>query len=258
MDQSLSLSGTPVPRGVRVRQTIAALLLTLPLVVTLLGLDLLSSVGFAGYTAIESAMCLIAFLLLLPAASNRIIRTALVVRCVWTLVVVVTFAGFAVVILGNEDSYSDNVLTICSVVLSIVMLLGGLVWVYFYSLILHEVPHVSTRSWIVLLAVAQMTGWVSLLSFFWMLFLPEEFASPDNLWSVSSFFRYFQYMFTVLCIIGIWKLVRSRAFSGNYNAEMAPRGAYSPFNRYMAGLVVAALATIGGLCLMASYASQIM
>lgn len=62
----------------------------------------------------------------------------------------------------------------------------------------------------------------------------------------------------VLMIVGCFKFARSEAFAGNCNGSPAPKGAYSPLNKYVVGALISAGVTCVALCCMYRYIAPLL
>ena len=134
-----------------------------------------------------------------------------------------------------------------------------LVVVYALSLLLRNRRlGASDRSWIGLLAVGQCIGIVFSFSMIWRGYLYASDLSDLHHWSDSRYYQIFEYGWHILGAIASWRLAHCPLFAGRRAAtEPLPAGFYSPLNRYLAAVVIASAAAVGGLTLLYANAAQI-
>lgn len=193
---------------------------------------------------INMALCLVGLLLLLPIASNRATNVALIVGCCWSGASLL-FCGISAV------SESTEGLNIAQWGITVA---ASIVWCYIYSVILRNNRlDAAIVSWIGLLVVAQMIGPVFSFQTIWM----EGMAD----WSESLYSRFyflFWIIFWILLIIAYFKFARSGAFAGACDRSPAPEGAYTPLNKYMAGIFITAGVVIAVLWAMYHFAAPVL
>ena len=79
--------------------------------------------------------------------------------------------------------------------------------------------------------------------------IQEQFSGLNKLFWIMCY---------VLMIVGWFKFARSEAFAGNYNGSPAPKGAYSPLNKYVVGALISAGVTCVALCCMYRYMAPLL
>lgn len=245
-------------RDERIGRHAAGVLLILPAITSILHLFtvplFLSSFEFEEldlFFTVEDLLCifldLIAYFLLWRIASDTPAKTA-------------------VLLLGTCDSLLNilNILDLLDVNLNLYLVSCGrvslcLVFVYALSLLLRNRRlGASDRSWIGLLAVGQCIGIVFSFSMIWRGYLYASDLSDLHHWSDSRYYQIFEYGWHILGAIASWRLAHCPLFAGRRAAtEPLPAGFYSPLNRYLAAVVIASAAAVGGLTLLYANAAQI-
>lgn len=236
MEQRLLLVGGDAPRRVRIRQIFAALLwVGLPQVFVFFGVALwwslfadasldgtVKAVYFNGFVVSLCQTC--GILLLLPIASNRIVRVAMRIGCCWSALYAVLHGVLCLIELPAWIWIAVQGTNV----------VGALVWAYCFALILRSGRMAESYvAWGGLLIVGYAMTCVSSGLPLCGLFV-----------NVSAVYALFSFVCSVMLIVAYFKFVRSGAFSGDFDATAVPRSAYSPLNRYMAGAVVSAAAML--------------
>lgn len=251
MEQSLPLSGDAVPRGVRRRQTFAAILwIVLPaillsggillwfLIFNRLDLAVLSRINLISILLCESG----GILLLLPIVSNRATKVALTTGCCWNILYAIYVGVSILVNLWDQFAFI------------LVGLANCLAWSYCFSLILRN-NRMDERfvSWVTLLIVAQIASFIPRVGDLFV-----QYGVGSLIITPSSLYSLFSLILNVLLIIALFKLVRSGAFSGDFDDAPAQEGAYSPLNKYMVGLFVTIVVVLAALWAYNTYAAPLL
>lgn len=234
-------------RNVRIGRHAAGVLLILPAIIAILhpfAIALVRSsieVEELGlFISVESLLriflCLIAYFLLWRIASDAPTKTAALLLGACSLLLILSICIFHISLQLNG---------VCRVI-------SSLVAVYALSLLLRNRRlGASDRSWIGLLAVDQCIGIV----------LGFDIIDLDLLlcgWTSSGYYQIFLFGWCILVAIASWRLAHCPLFAGRRaETEPLPAGFYSPLNRYLAAVVIASAAAIGGLTLLYANAAQI-
>lgn len=233
MKNSPPLAPDGLSRDVRISRHAAAVLLILPIIIAFIPFA-----AFFSSSIFNPLLCLIADFLLWRIASDAPTKTAALL-----------FGA------GNLLSIFVDLPQIGGVCMGI----SSLVAVYASSLLLRNRRlEASDRSWIGLLAVGQCFGIVFAFSRIWMGYFQASGLPWPHLWTVPIYYRIFQFGWGILSAIAVWRLAHCPLFAGRQaETEPLPAGFYSPLNRYMAALVIASAAAVGGLTLLYANATQI-
>ena len=236
MEQHLLLTGGDAPKRVRIRQIFAALLwVGLPQVLVFFGVALWwslfadasmdGSVKAVYFNAFVVSLCqACGVLLLLPIASNRIVRVAMTIGCCWSALYAVLHGVLCLIELPAWSWIAAQGANA----------FGALVWAYCIALILRSGRMAESYvAWGGLLIVGCAMTCVSSGLPLCGLFV-----------NISAVYALFSLVCSVMVIVAYFKFVRSGAFSGDFDAAIPPRSAYSPLNRYMAGVVVSTAAML--------------
>lgn len=234
MDQTL-----PIPNSVKIRQNIAAWLLVLTdifsIVITIFimfGVNINTSVY-------QPAVYLIAWVLLCSTASNKATRIASILILASTLIYVVPW-------LFATPELID--------ILYVYLMIKPLISIYAYSIILRGNSNLNAndRSWIGFLIVFGIGLFViQLFSVGYQIVLVDydiEFQR-HYLFSIGLGWRLWSIIYYILVLIAEFRLAKSLAFAGNYVSGPAPKGTYSPFNRYFVATFITLLVVLGALYL---------
>ena len=130
--------------------------------------------------------------------------------------------------------------------------LGSLLWVFCFAVIVgNNRLEPDTVSWIGLLSVVTSLDLIFPLRNVWIQGgeIQEQFSGLNNLFWIMCY---------VLMIVGWFKFARSEAFAGNCNGSPSPKGAYSPFNKYVVGALISAGMTCVALCCMYRYVAPLL
>lgn len=234
MEQTLPLSGTSVPRSVRVWQIIAAILLIIPVIVQML--DLYSYLWEPAIVVIINICNAIGFLVLMPLASNQPTKTALKLGCLWSVVIV------AISLFGQVDL----------ILIISIGIMKGFIWTYFFSLFYCN-NSLSERSWFNLLIANQML----LPTLHLISGIDPNVCSLANPIG-SSLMMYFQIVWGVLLIFAYFKFASSKIFSGKDNWVLISKGVYTPLNKYVVGAIVISGVTIVVIWIYSEYVAPLL
>lgn len=133
-----------------------------------------------------------------------------------------------------------------------IAVLGSLLWVFCFAVIVgNNRLKPDTVSWIGILSVVFSLDLIFPLRNVWIQGgeIQEQFSGLNNLFWIMCY---------VLMIVGWFKFARSEAFAGNYNGSPAPKGAYSPLNKYVVGALISAGVTCVALCCMYRYMAPLL
>ncbi len=234
MDQTL-----PIPNSVKIRQNIAAWLLVLTdlfsIVITIFimfGVNINTSVY-------QPAVYILAWVLLCSTASNKATRIASILILASTLIYVVPW-------LFATPELID--------ILYVYLMIKPLISIYAYSIILRGNSNLNAndRSWIGFLIVFGIGLFVTqLFSVGYRIVLVDydiEFQR-HYLFSNGLGWHLWIIIYCILVLIAEFRLAKSLAFAGNYVSGPAPKGTYSPFNRYFVATFITLLVVLGALYL---------
>lgn len=243
MEQTLPLS-----KSVRVRQNIAAGLLVATNLFWLVAAPLqLVGINLMALPFTELIVGLVfaaSWLLLCTVASNKAVRVASIIIIACCLIKLVMPLITNVVCASLPDLSEMDRMNIIGKINFIFYMIRSLFMVYAYSLILNSGSEIdeNDRSWIVVLIVFMAQ---SIFLFRWLL------AGAMLVWSIWNVAYY------ILMLIAEFRLAKCAAFTGNYDSGIVPKGAYSPLNRYFAGVLIAAVLVSALLMLIAPYREAI-
>lgn len=231
-----SVDSAVAPRSIRWRQIVAAILLCSPFFLSMAYGFVLPTLYDAGWSAeqigishsiIHTVFQLMAWLLLIGIAANRMTRVAVGVMAGWILFsLVVSIWGYMGGGIGN-----------------LMNLLDSFVFIYALSILLrnNEIAE-SRRKWIILLPVEFLYGVVLICAGVAQNAVPEGFAFElEYIFLYSAGFEWFSYILRLLLWIAYFKLTHSEAFAPTYDDTPAPAGAYSPATKYMAMPIICGL-----------------
>ncbi len=229
----------PIPNSVKIRQNIAAWLLVLTdifsIVITIFimfGVNINTSVY-------QPAVYLLAWVLLCSTASNKATRIASILILASTLIYVVPW-------LFATPELID--------ILYVYLMIKPLISIYAYSIILRGNSNLNAndRSWIGFLIVFGIGLFVTqLFSVGYRIVLVDydiEFQR-HYLFSNGLGWHLWIIIYCILVLIAEFRLAKSLAFAGNYVSGPAPKGTYSPFNRYFVATFITLLVVLGALYL---------
>lgn len=240
MEQTLHPAEHPVqPRSIRWRQILAAILLcSMFFISTAYGFigNTLAEMGWTqeyiglGHSLALAIPQLIAFMLLIGIAANRMTRVAMGIAAGWILL------GLLLSLLGHLVAFPV-------VVSNLFSLIDSFIFIYVFSLLLrnNEIAE-SRRKWIILLPVGQLYGVLYICAGLAQKAVPEGFDFHyEHIFFFSSGFQWFIYIMRLLLWIAWFKLTHSEAFAPTYDDSPAPEGAYSPATKYMAMPIICAV-----------------
>lgn len=229
----------PIPNSVKIRQNIAAWLLVLTdifsIVITIFimfGVNINTSVY-------QPAVYILAWVLLCSTASNKATRIASILILASTLIYVVPW-------LFATPELID--------ILYVYLMIKPLISIYAYSIILRGNSNLNAndRSWIGFLIVFGIGLFVTqLFSVGYQIVLVDydiEFQR-HYLFSNGLGWHLWIIIYCILVLIAEFRLAKSLAFAGNYVSGPAPKGTYSPFNRYFVATFITLLVVLGALYL---------
>ena len=238
MDQSVPLS-EPISRKVRIWQTVAAVLFSVNLIRLIAGF--LSPALFIS-DLIPMLLLLLACFILFRLASNKATKTMMLAVGCWQGILVF-LTVFDILGLFRVST---------SAVGGCIAVLGSLLWVFCFAVIVgNNRLKTDTLSWIGILSVVFSLDLIFPLRNVWIQGgeIQEQFSGLNNLFWIMCY---------VLMIVGWFKFARSEAFAGNYNGSPAPKGAYSPLNKYVVGALISAGVTCVALCCMYRYMAPLL
>lgn len=234
------IEAAAAPRSIRWRQVLAAILLCSPFFISMARAFVLPTLFDAGWSHEQIGICnsiihtlpqLIAWLLLIGIAANRMTRVAVGVMAGWILF------SLVLSILGYMGVFPDGGIG------NLMSLLDSFVFIYAFSILLrnNEIAE-SRRKWILLLPISHLYGVVWICATVAQNAVPEGFAfGIEHVFLVSSGFQWFMYILRLLLWIAYFKMTHSEAFAPTYYDTPAPAGAYSPATKYMAMPIICGL-----------------
>lgn len=232
----------PIPNSVKIRQNIAAWLLVLTDIFSIV-ITIFMMFGENINTSVyQPAVYLLAWVLLCSTASNKATRIASILILASTLISVV-LSLFAM-------PESIDMMQI----LYVYLMIKPLISIYAYSIILRGNSNLNAndRSWIGFLIVCGIGLFViQLFSVGYRIVLVDydiEFQM-HYLFSIGFGWRLWSIIYCILVLIAEFRLSKSLAFAGNYVSGPAPKGTYSPFNRYFVATFITLLVVLGALYL---------
>lgn len=222
MEQNL-----PIPQSVKIRQNIAAVMLVLTDIfgiIVLVGLPITplitTIIGIVGATA---------WGLLYSTASNKATRVASITIIVFTLI-----TALINLLVANTPPIAIYVFHIIKPLTSI----------YAYSTLLKGNDNINAidKTWINYIIVALIgTFAINLYNFGFGYMFPQrdyDFIRQYN-FSVSFIWQLWCIAYYIFMAIAEFRMAKCAAFNGNYTTESAPKGTYSPINKYFAALIIA-------------------
>lgn len=228
MEQTLS-----TPKSVKIRQNIAAGLLVLTDIYWLIRIlfSLSQQVGTL-CDLIVGVIFLVAWGLLCSTASNKASRIASII------IIVFTFTYTSLNLVSNPLEYMD-------ILEYIYMLLffKPLATIYAYSILLRGNSNITAtdKTWVGYIILASIG--VFAISLFYMefgLIFPErdyDFIRQYN-FSTSIGWILWNIAYYILMAVAEFRVAKCAAFAGNYSPEPAPKGTYSPINKYFAAVII--------------------
>lgn len=228
MEQNL-----PIPQSVKIRQNIAAVMLVLTDI-----FYIITSIGVPRthyMMTIIGIVCATAWVLLYSTASNKATRVASIIIIVFTLI-----ATLLDLFIASRPATFTFVFHIIKLLTSI----------YAYSTLLKGNDNINAtdKTWISYIIVA-LIGMFAIylynIGFGYM--FPQrdyDFIRQYN-FSVSLTWILWSIAYYVLMAIAEFRMAKCAAFSGNYTTEPAPKGTYSPINKYFAALLIVLPITLG-------------
>lgn len=240
MEQTLHPAEHPAqPRSIRWRQILAAILLCSPFFISMARAFVLPTLFDAGWSHEQIGICysiihtvsqLIAWLLLIGIAANRMTRVAVGMMAGWLLF------SLVLSVLGYMGVFPDGLGNLMNP-------LDSFVFIYAYSILLrnNEIAE-SRRKWIILLPVEFLYGVILACAGVAQNTVPEGFVFGfEHIFIFSNGFQWFSYILRLLLWIAWFKLTHSEAFAPTYDDSPAPEGAYSPATKYMAMPIICGL-----------------
>lgn len=228
MEQTLS-----TPKSVKIRQNIAAGLLVLTDIYWLIRIlfSLSQQVGTL-CDLIVGVIFLVAWGLLCSTASNKASRIASII------IIVFTFTYTSLNLVSNPLEYMD-------ILEYIYMLLffKPLATIYAYSILLRGNSNITAtdKTWVGYIILASIG--VFAISLYYMefgLIFPErdyDFIRQYN-FSTSIGWSLWNIAYYILMAVAEFRVAKCAAFAGNYSPEPAPKGTYSPINKYFAAVII--------------------
>lgn len=230
----------PIPNSVKIRQNIAAWLLVLTDIFSIV-ITIFMMFGVNINTLVyQPAVYLLAWVLLCSTASNKATRIASILILASTLIYVV-LSLFAT--LESID-----------MILYVYLMIKPLISIYAYSIILRGNSNLNAndRSWIGFLIVCGIGLFVIQLFHVGYLIVLVDYDfefQMHHLFSIDLGWRLWSIIYYILVLIAEFRLAKSLAFAGNYVSGPAPKGTYSPFNRYFVATFITLLVVLGALYL---------
>ena len=245
MEKTLQLNVEPIPKSVRAKQTIAAVLFMIPCILGavffldtllqgLLGIEYYNelgqvSLGWRLYIlTFHYGPEIISFIILLTLASNK---TTKIATLLFIMTEVILYFGVGIVGLGLYFT-------------SFVLFLRA----YAFSLIItnnKEVINNQDKAWMYLFCIILVSSLLNLITqsilelnqISWSDFLSwNSYRFSDNFLNIGLVV--FNLCINILLIISMFYVVRCGAFNGISTNEVQPQANYSPLNKYMLGTVI--------------------
>lgn len=228
MDQTLL-----TPKSVKIRQNIAAGLFVLTDIYWLIQMIFSFNLHFGNL--IVQAIFLVGWGLLCSTASNKASRIA--------SIIIIVFASINALLSFLEAS---NLLIYTSgIILSIYIfqILKPLTTIYAYSILLKSNSNIDDTdktwaSYIILVSIGVFT--ISLYNAGFGLMFPQrdyDFIIQYN-FSTSIGWSLWNIAYCILMAVAEFRVAKCAAFAGNYSPEPAPKGTYSPINKYFAAVII--------------------
>jgi hypothetical protein len=228
MEQTLS-----TPKSVKIRQNIAAGLLVLTDIYWLIRIlfSLSQQVGTL-CDLIVGVIFLVAWGLLCSTASNKASRIASII------IIVFTFTYTSLNLVSNPLEYMD-------ILEYIYMLLffKPLATIYAYSILLRGNSNITAtdKTWVGYIILASIGVFaISLYYVEFGLIFPErdyDFIRQYD-FSTSIGWRLWNIAYYILMAVAEFRVAKCAVFAGNYSPEPAPKGTYSPINKYFAAVII--------------------
>ena len=223
--------------SVKIRQNIAAWLLVFTDLFWMAATATpMFGVNLTGLSFYVSVVYILAWILLCTTASNKATRIASIILLASSLVnLILPFM--------SVDSPS-----IMLVYLSIKLLIP----IYAYSLILKGNDNINAkdRSWLGYIIVA-VIGLFMVQLFYVVYPLLYPFGDYDYQFHLQYFFGYgfgwkiWNIVYYILLLVAEFRIAKSPAFAGRYISAPAPKGTYSPLNKYFAATLIASAIVVG-------------
>ncbi len=238
MEQTLQNNVATVAKSVKIRQNIAAGLLVLT------DIYWMYRIIFPVAPEIDALCNLIvgvtfiaAWTLLCTTASNKATRVASSIIITFSLIATV----LNLTITGNPALYTYIY------IFQIIKLLSS---IYAYSILLKGNSNISTndRSWLGFLILASI-GYVIIN----LCFMGFSYIFPERDYDfmrqyafyISISWAIWNLVFYCLLLVAEFRVAKCAAFEGNYSSEAAPKGTYSPLNKYFAAALISIPIVIG-------------
>ena len=224
--------------SVKIRQNIAAWLLVFTDLFWMAATATsMFGVNLTGLSFYVSVVYILAWILLCTTASNKATRIASIILLASSLVNLILVQFMSI------DSPS-----IMLVYLSIKLLIP----IYAYSLILKGNDNINAkdRSWLGYIIVAGI-GLFMVQLFYIVYTLLYPLGDYDYQFHLQYFFAYgfgwniWNIVYYILLLVAEFRIAKSPAFVGRYISAPAPKGTYSPLNKYFAAALIASSIVVG-------------
>lgn len=238
MEQTIQNNVATVAKSVKIRQNIAAGLLVLTNIYWMYRIifpvtpeiDALCNL-IVGVTSIA------AWTLLCTTASNKATRVASNIIITFSLIATV----LKLTIIGNPA---------LSTYIYIFQIINPLSSIYAYSILLKGNSNISTndRSWLGFLILASIGNVIINLVFmgFGYIFPGRDYDfMRQYAFYISISWVIWNLAFYCLILVAEFRTAKCAAFEGNYTSEAAPKGTYSPLNKYFAATLISIPIVIG-------------
>lgn len=228
MEQTLS-----TPKSVKIRQNIAAGLLVLTDIYWLIRIlfSLSQQVGTL-CDLIVGVIFLVAWGLLCSTASNKASRIASII------IIVFTFTYTSLNLVSNPLEYMDILEYIY-----ILLFFKPLATIYAYSILLRGNSNITAtdKTWVGYIILASIGVFaISLYYVEFGLIFPErdyDFIRQYD-FSTSIGWSLWNIAYYILMAVAEFRVAKCAVFAGNYSSEPAPKGTYSPINKYFAAVII--------------------
>lgn len=228
MEQNL-----PIPQSVKIRQNIAAGLLVLTDIYWLI-----ISIGIPLPTPLISAIigvvCAVAWGLLFSTAANKATRVASII------IIVFVCLSALLTLIGGSIPATTTAIFHC---------IKPLTSIYAYSILLKGNSNIDTtdRTWLGMMMLSPIGVLILNGYYFGFGFLQLSTDYAFNLQynlAFSTTWKIWNIIYYILIAIAEFRVAKCAAFAGNYTTEPAPKGTYSPINKYFAALLIAVSITL--------------
>ncbi len=241
MEQTL-----PTRKSVKIRQNIAAGLLVLTDIYWLIRVifpfpqqaDILCNL-------IVQAIFLSAWGLLCTVASNKASRISSIIIIVFAFVyALLSFLG-ANIEAGNPSEYIDILGYIY-----IYQIFKPLTTIYAYSILLKGNNNLTATdktwaSYIILTSIGVFAMGLYFAGLGFMFPQRDYYFIRQYNFSTSLGWNFWNIAYCILMAVAEFRVAKCVAFAGNYNPEPAPKGTYSPINKYFAAVIVTVPIVLG-------------